>query len=29
MGLICKGLSISEQTYYLYGRLSRCKAILI
>ncbi|NJM34578.1 MAG: hypothetical protein HC850_07560 [Rhodomicrobium sp.] len=29
IGLICKGFGISEQSYFLYGWLSRCKAILI
>jgi putative transposase len=24
-----RGVRITEQTYYLYGRLSRCKSILI
>jgi len=24
----CRALSISEQTFYIYGRLSRCKPIL-
>src|SRR4029453_2883750 len=26
-GKICRGAGISEQTYYIYGRLSRCKRI--
>ena len=25
VGKICRGFGISEQTYYIYGRLSRCK----
>lgn len=25
VGKICRSLGISEQTYYIYGRLSRCK----
>ena len=25
---VCRTLGVSEQTYYLYGRLSRCKSIL-
>jgi putative transposase len=29
IGAICKGFGISEQSYYIYGRLSRCKPILI
>jgi hypothetical protein len=27
-GDVCRRIGISEQTYYLYGRLSRCKSIL-
>lgn len=27
-GAICRSFGISEQSYYLYGRLSRCKSIL-
>jgi len=26
-GSICRALGISEQSYYLYGRLSRCKTV--
>ena len=29
VGLICRSLGISEQSYYLYGRLSRCKTVLV
>ena len=25
VGKICRSLGVSEQTYYIYGRLSRCK----
>jgi len=28
VGVICRGPGISEQSYYLYGRLSHCKSIL-
>jgi putative transposase len=24
---VCRKMGISEQTFYLYGRLSRCKSI--
>jgi putative transposase len=26
---VCRKMDISEATFYLYGRLSRCKTILI
>jgi putative transposase len=26
---ICRKMGVSEPTFYLYGRLSRCKSILI
>ena len=29
IALACRDAEISEQSYYLYGRLSRCKSILI
>ena len=29
LGDVCRSLGISEQTYYLYGRLSRRKSSLI
>jgi len=29
IGVVCRGLGVSEQSYYLYGRLSRCKSISI
>lgn len=25
---VCRKAGVSQQTYYLYGRLSRCKSIL-
>jgi len=28
IGQICRLLGVSEQSYYLYGRLSRCKSTL-
>lgn len=28
IGQACKEAEIAEQSYYLYGRLSRCKSIL-
>jgi putative transposase len=28
IGAICRGIGITEQSYYLYGRLSRCKSLL-
>ena len=28
VGEICRRIGISEQTFYLYGRLSRCKTVL-
>jgi putative transposase len=27
VGEICRRIGVSEQSYYLYGRLSRCKPI--
>jgi hypothetical protein len=27
VGEICRQIGVSEQSYYLYGRLSRCKSI--
>ena len=27
VGKICRSLGVSEQTYYIYGRLSRCKRL--
>ena len=29
VGEICRGLGLSEQSSYLYGRLSRCKSTLM
>ena len=28
VGEICRGIGVSEQSYYLYGWLSRCKLML-
>ena len=28
IGEVCRGLGVSEQSFYLYGRLSRCKSNL-
>ena len=29
VGEVCRKMGIAEATFYLYGRLSRCKTILI
>ncbi len=29
VGEICRRIGVSEQSYYLYGQLSRCKSISI
>jgi hypothetical protein len=29
IGTVCRSIGISQQSYYLYGRLSRCKSISI
>ena len=29
VGEICRRIGVSEQSYYLYGRLSRCKSMSI
>jgi hypothetical protein len=25
IGIACRAIGVTEQTYYIYGRLSRCK----
>jgi putative transposase len=29
VGEICRKMGVSEATFYLYGRLSRCKAVVV